>query len=91
MNDVPVAPLDIYNLRYSSPLYAEVRSITSFPDLLTPVNNGLFGLLGENTQSAGSFTISENGTSKEAFVDATFYNDDLELAPLEDEFLQIYE
>lgn len=55
------------------------------------IERGVRDLEALGIESAGSFTISENGTSKEAFVDATFYNDDLELAPLEDEFLQIYE
>jgi len=79
-----------YNFTYSSALYANIRPITHYPEL-NQANKRAISLDGENTQSAGDFTVSRNGSSKEVYVEATFYNDELDLAPLEDEFLQIYE
>ena len=51
-----------------------------------------FAINGIPSNSATGASSHSTANASQGFLfDATFYNDDLELAPLEDEFLQIYE
>lgn len=90
MNSVPAVLPAAYNYTYKSALYAEVRSIADLPELSWPQGNAP-ELYRDGTQTAGTFVASQGSRPTEEFVEAMFYPDNLDLAPLADEFVQIYE
>lgn len=91
MNSASVAtPPDPYNYTYRSPLYGEIRSITDLPDFSLSQDT-VHIVYDDSTQIAGVFVTGQNNQSKEKYIEATFFKDDLDLAPLADEFIQIYE
>lgn len=87
MYDIPVITELNYNIEYNSPLYAEVRSVSDMPELW----NSIKAISVNDTISSGNIEIVSNDDFDEAFVQAEFYEDDFDLAPLSDDLVLIYD